>query len=136
MPISIFQANYFQFFLWWHFPMMSVPLKPILWGVFAFPKTTVVQRVEQHQERVHPVLEFAVYSSKQFLKLAAPLWCKRSFFYYLKKQALSCIKLKRGHQSISFWAYFWRFFASNRVRSFFEEFLEQTTLAVIFSNEY
>ena len=99
LPISVFQANYFQFFLWWHFPMMSVPLKPILWGVFAFPKTTVVQRVELHQDRVHPVLEFAVYSSKQFLKFDAPLQCKRSF-YYRKKQFLSCNKLNPGHHSI------------------------------------
>ena len=31
---------------------------------------TVVQRVELHQERVHPVLEFEL-----FLELAAPLRC-------------------------------------------------------------
>ena len=46
--------------------------------------TTVVQRVELHQELVHPVLEFAVYSSKPFLKLAAPLAVQAKFLVFEK----------------------------------------------------
>ena len=100
---------------------MSVPLTPILWEVFAIPMTTVVQRVELHQERVHPVLEFAVYSSKQFLKLAARVVQVK--LLVSKKQWLSCIKLKRGHQSIKFWEFFW-------------DFLGQTASAVLLKNSW
>ena len=58
------------------------------------------KRVELHQERVHPVLEFAVYSSKLFLELAAPLRCivvGRALFSILlfcgKKYALEHYKI-------------------------------------------